>query len=341
MAIDILSAAHSEEEDYIDLEVSSYSIFHCNSFKSPPHQLPNSREFEFQMSSGSLEREQPSTSPADELFYKGKLLPLQLPPRLQMVEELLENSNQLDSRNTCKEFYSTPLTTCPSTPVAFYSTPFQSCNVSPSESCTVSRELNPNEYLLESLEDDISCGNPKKSWGRKIKLIKQSLLGPKLRTPQTYLKSLLGKYSCSNESCASNIHQASTVKAKKKESTCSNGKLAKVNQNQSSGSDVTRSFHKESEAEMDQHLCRRSLSGLSKRRSPKKISTSFSSCSSSSSSSDSPLTSNDINGCNELRFPKRSNSRNSEMESPIQGAIKHCKQSQHLGKSVAVFPESS
>ncbi|KAK4754588.1 hypothetical protein SAY87_002692 [Trapa incisa] len=342
MGIDILSTAHSkeeeeEEEDYIDLEVSSYSIFHCNSVTPPSDQhQPFNREFEF-MSSGSLEREQLSTSLADELFYNGKLLPLHLPPRLQMVEKLLENPNKLNSSmNTCEEFYRTPLGTSPSsTPVAFCSTPFQSCNVSPSESCNVSQELNPNEYPFGSLEDDeVNAENPKKSWGKKMKLIKQYLLGPKMKSPQAYVKSLLSKYSCSNESCASSIRQACTLKAVKEESKSihTNGRLAKVNQNQGSSSG-TKKDH--------QHHCKRTLSTLSMRRFPNNTSTFSSSCSSSSSSSDSSVAWSDhSNGFNELRFPKRIDSRSSEMENPIQGAIKHCKLSQHEGKSVAVCPES-
>lgn len=357
MAINILSTAHFskeeeeeveavvEEEDYIDLEVSSYSIFHCNAFTFPPNQNLNtsSGEFEFQMSSSSLEREQPSTSPADELFYKGKLLPLHLPPRLQMVEKLLHNSNKPESRKTCEEFYMTPLTTSPSTPIGVYSTPSESCNVSPAESCTVSRELSPNEYLFVYPEDEVSSGNLNKSWSKKIKLLKESLLNSKLSTPKAYLKSLLGKYSCSHESCASNIHQASSsIKTKSKDSTYINGKLIRRNhQNQSSSTDVTRSFQKEeSEADNDQHCRRRSLSGLSKRHWQNKSSTLSSSCSSSSSSSHSSLTLNVPNRLNEVQFLKESNSRNSEMESPIQGAIKHCKQCQHLGKTIAVFAET-
>ncbi|RVW98866.1 putative membrane-associated kinase regulator 4 [Vitis vinifera] len=75
------------DEDYIDMEVSPSANFLCYSINSPPQ----SREFEFQMSSISHGRE--FISPADELFYKGKLLPLHLPPRLQMVQKLLHNSN--------------------------------------------------------------------------------------------------------------------------------------------------------------------------------------------------------------------------------------------------------
>lgn len=83
MAMSFLSYDQADE-DYIDMEISSFSKFF--SLSSPPQ----TREFEFQMSSSSVERE-PTNSPADELFYKGKLLPLHLPPRLQMVEKLLQS----------------------------------------------------------------------------------------------------------------------------------------------------------------------------------------------------------------------------------------------------------
>jgi hypothetical protein len=67
------------------------------------------QEFEFSMSaaaSSSTEREAPSSgmSSADELFFKGQLLPLHLPPRLRMVQRLASSSEkkpqQLESVNT-------------------------------------------------------------------------------------------------------------------------------------------------------------------------------------------------------------------------------------------------
>ncbi|KAE8674374.1 chloroplast lumen common family protein [Hibiscus syriacus] len=112
----------AEDDEYIEMEVSSYSNFFCNSsINSPPPHFPN--EFEFQMSSSSMETE-PTTSPADQLFYKGKLLPLHLPSRLQMVEKLLQNFTS----SVHEDFYTTPLTTTATT------TPFKSCNIFPSES---------------------------------------------------------------------------------------------------------------------------------------------------------------------------------------------------------------
>lgn len=62
------------EEDFIDMDLAGYS--------------PRSAEFEFHM---TADDDSAMLSPADELFYKGKLLPLHLPPRLKMVEQLLAN----------------------------------------------------------------------------------------------------------------------------------------------------------------------------------------------------------------------------------------------------------
>lgn len=50
---------------------------------------PETQEFEFRMSFSESASSMPgAVSPADELFYKGQLLPLHLPPRLRMVERL-------------------------------------------------------------------------------------------------------------------------------------------------------------------------------------------------------------------------------------------------------------
>lgn len=128
-------------ESYIDMEVGSLATIF-----SPSHR----REFEFQSFSCSSGRDT-TTSPADELFYKGKLLPLHLPPRLQMVEKILENSHSSTTFDPLQEsLFSTPLFTPAS------NTPFASCNISPTDSCQVSRELNPEEYFLEYSADQSS-----------------------------------------------------------------------------------------------------------------------------------------------------------------------------------------
>ncbi|CAN5975641.1 unnamed protein product, partial [Sphagnum jensenii] len=65
------------------------------------------QEFEFSMSaaaSSSTEREAPSSgmSSADELFFKGQLLPLHLPPRLRMVQRLASDSSS-SSTDSCRD----------------------------------------------------------------------------------------------------------------------------------------------------------------------------------------------------------------------------------------------
>lgn len=322
------------DEEYIDMEVSSYPNFLCQSINSPPHP----REFEFHMSSSSLEREI-NTSPADELFYKGKLLPLHLPPRLQMVETLLQNSNSAfhDKTDTLRDFYSTPLTTTPTTT----STPFESCNISPSESCRVSEELNPDEYFLEYSTDMNSfiSDNPKRSWMKKFKLIKQSSFGLKLKASHAYLKSLFGKPGCSDESCvapARTLDKGSASKAKESLSKHVKGKkipfVLQKDSYQMSTRD-TRSSNREIINEDGDHH-RRSFSGAFKRHLATKSSSSFSSSGSSSSSS-----SSNANGSHEFQFLKRSSSSHSEFECSIQGAITHCKQSQQLFRSIKTVSE--
>jgi hypothetical protein len=70
------------QDDYIDMDLTPTPT------PLPP---PASPRFEFQFQSGG-EEESAFASPADELFYKGNLLPLHLPPRLQLVRRLLQDS---------------------------------------------------------------------------------------------------------------------------------------------------------------------------------------------------------------------------------------------------------
>lgn len=312
MAENLLSCIDHADDDYIDMEVSSFSNFLCHSISSPPHP----REFEFQMSSNISQERKPTTSPADELFYKGKLLPLHLPPRLQMVEKLLQNSNPAcDTRKDIfEEFYSTPLTTTTATTPISSTTPFESCNVSPAESCRVSRELNPDEYF-----SGYSIENPKKSWTKKLK---QSSIGLKLKASRAYLKSFFSKSGCSHESCTAASKRADFEGSVSKATEAKKDKC-------STSSRIIRSTDKEKNGEngtVGHH--RRSFSVVIKRHSTKK--SSFSSSSSSSSSNE------NSNGFHELQFLKRCSSSSSDIEISIQGAIAHCKQSQqrfHSSKS--------
>ncbi|KAM7526284.1 hypothetical protein LguiA_016186 [Lonicera macranthoides] len=297
--------ATSVEEDYIDMEVSSSSStkYLCYSSTSSP---PQSREFEFQMSTTISHEKETSNSPADELFYKGKLLPLHLPPRLQMVQKLLQNST-------------TPFITTSTAPSTNTSTPLESCNISPSESCRVSSELNPDEYFFEWSTElrGFICDHPKKCWSKKLKLIKQSSLCQKLKASRAYLKSLFSKSGCSDETCAKANCNSKYKEAKKKHPTIAN---------------VIKSIDKEviiEDGVNNSH--RRSFSGAIKRRYAA-VCSSSSSASSGASSSCSSFSFNS-SGFYELQFLKRSSSASSEIEGSIEAAIAHCKKSQHIFSS--------
>ncbi|KAA3464927.1 putative membrane-associated kinase regulator 3 [Gossypium australe] len=84
---------NGDEEDYIDIEVSSSS----SNLLFYPITSPPSPQFEFQTCSSFYGEIASTTSPADELFYKGKLLPLNLPPRLQMLQSLLQTEEHCSS----------------------------------------------------------------------------------------------------------------------------------------------------------------------------------------------------------------------------------------------------
>ncbi|KAK7390737.1 hypothetical protein VNO78_18782 [Psophocarpus tetragonolobus] len=336
-------ACDPADDDYIDMEVNSYSNFFCHS-----QSHPQPREFEFQMSSIVQEKES-TTSPADELFYKGKLLPLHLPPRLQMVEKLLENSTSpFDKENDIfEEFYSTPLATTYTTPTA--GTPFESCNISPSDSCQVSRELNPEEYYNFDYPTDPSgfiAENQKKSWTKKLK---HSSLSSKLKASRAYLKSWFGKSGCSYETYATSTKVADEGSVSKaREILNKHVQVAKKNpygqihrdRYQSSNSVTTSYKEKVSEDGSNQH--RRSFSvGI------KLLSGNKSSSSSSMFGSTSFSFSNKSYGCQARQLLKRCSSTNSEIENSIQGAIAHCKKSQQVlsskktGSDVGIYSISA
>lgn len=77
------------QDDYIDMDLTPATT------PLPPA----SPRFEFQSAAAprrSRDEEAAAAfaSPADELFYKGNLLPLHLPPRLQLVQRLLQEQQQ-------------------------------------------------------------------------------------------------------------------------------------------------------------------------------------------------------------------------------------------------------
>ncbi|TQD88744.1 hypothetical protein C1H46_025704 [Malus baccata] len=327
---------HSSDEDYIDMEVSSSSNFLCYSISSPPQ----TREFEFQMSSLCQDKET-TNSPADELFYKGKLLPLHLPPRLQMVQKILQTSNNktqeaIDESFTKRESSNTPLD--------------QSYNIAPSESCRVSSELNSDEYISEWTAD--MCVNfigghndhQKKSWSTKLKQIKQSSLGQKLKASRAYVKSLFRKTTCADDynSCAE--AEAEAESGSKVRDFCSN-KYMKVAEKtpfgrvdggrfQISSTTLMKSIEKEM-AEENSNTHRKSFSGAIQHTTA--LQSLCSPTSSSVSSSSSSSFSFSSSGFSDLQLLKRSTSANSELEGSIEGAIAHCKQSQQLLSSRMQF----
>lgn len=300
------TSSSSEEEDYINMEVDDHH--HSSIF----NQSSSCHEFEFQQSFSSSSDRDPhasTTSPADELFYMGKLLPLHLPPRLEMVNKILLHTSAASFETTPKggddddgfedEAFATPL--FGATPTA--TTPFESCNVSPSGSCEVSRELTPHEYGFDE----------KRSWTRKTKMIKQSSSSSSSKIKWTsFIKSLFTKSSgCTNEHSAAADHTHFSKSKQSFNSHCKN--------NSAPFGQIK--YNKHSNLVEDQRgRHRKSFSGAIKRLSKPKSSTTSSS--SSTSTSTAPASIN-------LLVLKRSISSSPEIESPIQAAIAHCKRSQN------------
>ncbi|ESW16481.1 hypothetical protein PHAVU_007G160200 [Phaseolus vulgaris] len=306
------------DDDYIDMELCSSPNFFSYSLSSPP----SNREFEFQMS-----EKESSTSPADDLFYKGKLLPLHLPPRLQMVQKLIENSN------ANFEYVKT------ASSLEHRTFPFTESNISPSESHLVGSDVIPTEYPLglfsdmNNLIDDL----PKKSWPKKLMQMKQFLLGKRLKASRAYLKTLFNKSGCSDKFCASAASNMGAEKTPFKCKECQN-KYMKVARRSPFESFYDNKQHqvtcavmktlKREMLEVEDDFCdhRRSFSGVGHRHCATKASSlSTSSSGSSSSSSSFSLSSA---GYYDLQLFKRSISANYELEGSIEGAIAHCKQSQ-------------
>ncbi|XP_020235684.1 probable membrane-associated kinase regulator 4 [Cajanus cajan] len=321
------------DDDYIDMELCSSPNFFSYSLSSPP----SNREFEFQMN-----EKESSASPADDLFYKGKLLPLHLPPRLQMVQKLIENSNanfecvKLKSHSAL-EHTNFPFTTNLRVPSTNANTPLESI-ISPSESRRVSSDVSPTQYQLgwfSDMNNLIGDNLPKKSWPKKLKQMKQFWLGQRLKASRAYLKTLFNKSGCSDKFCASAASNMG-VEKKSKCKDCQN-KYMKVarrspfegfyDSKQQLTCAVMKTIKREI-LEVEDDFCdhRRSFSGVGQRHCATKAS-SLSSSSSGSSSSSSSFSFSSA-GYYDLQLFKRSISANYELESSIEGAIAHCKQSQ-------------
>ncbi|KAL0915042.1 hypothetical protein M5K25_015439 [Dendrobium thyrsiflorum] len=278
------------QEDYIDMDISSSATFLCYSISTSPTE---SKEFEFQKSTHLVEKE-PITSPADDLFHNGKLLPLHL-PQLQKSQNLLQNPTTISKFNLDDSFHLISTT----------STPFESCNISPSTSCCVSQELHPEDFYFNQSQNN-------KSWSKKLKLIRQSSLGLKLKASKAYLKSLFTKSTCSDDSCTVLKAKECSIAHKKPSRKTPFGLIP------SRANRVMRSFDGE---KMEVEGCghRRSFSDAVNRQHLPNKSSSTSSSSSSSSSSFSSFKSNSLS------------IGDSEVEKSIQGAIAYCKKSQQTG----------
>ncbi|CAA2984640.1 Hypothetical predicted protein [Olea europaea subsp. europaea] len=291
-------SADDEEEEYIDMDLS---FTYCSSYSSP-----QSKDFEFQMSSICNDNGT-TTSSADDLFYKGQLLPLHRPPRLQMVQNLLQTSTATAAFETSKQDFKEE---------NHHNTLFITCSTNTSssamESCRLSCELNPDENFFEwsaELSSFINKQHPKNSWSKKMKLIKQSILVQKLKSSRAYLKSLFSKSTCNLE--AENLPKVQESSNNEYIKFTSQKSFVNIGNN---------------------NIRRRSFSGAINRHSATKYSSFSSITSSGASSSSSSSSSFNSSGFQELHFLKRSSSA-TEIEHSIEAAIAHCKKSQQISES--------
>jgi len=79
----MFSCCEYDDGSYFDMDLT----LPCNGNNSPLEANRESKEFEFSVWSNIKECVH-NVSPADDLFYRGLLLPLNLPPRLEMVRNL-------------------------------------------------------------------------------------------------------------------------------------------------------------------------------------------------------------------------------------------------------------
>lgn len=290
------SSSHHQfvQEDYIDIDPNSMSTSN-----NAPSQR-NSREFEFKLCPINPQERCFYDSPADELFYKGILLPLHLHPRIQTIQRLL------------------------------------SCEKNPRRSVQEDEELEEESmstccYATEGYEDSVMPDQrgTKNSWSKKFKGLGSSSLCSKFKASRTYLKSLFAKPACTNDWC-----EASRSK------NCASDCVIRRTKNiiGKDSSSVKSSIEREKLMEEDELVHRKSFSSVAKLRPTTRSNSLYSNSSSSSSFSSSSstlsfpsLNSNEFhNGLMQPPALRRSGSVNSEMESSIQGAITHCKKSQDL-----------
>ncbi|KAF8089011.1 hypothetical protein N665_0520s0009 [Sinapis alba] len=161
------------DDDYIDMEInlssSSSSSSQSSSFISfdVTSSPPQSREFEFQMCSSALASGESTTFPADDLFYKGQLLPLLLPPRLQMVQKLLASSS--------------------SSSTAAKDTP-----ISPGAAAFLPGRFSSSEIEVR--------GQDEQRYNESKKIKPSSSITQKLKASRAYIRSLFSRPGCSDSS---------------------------------------------------------------------------------------------------------------------------------------------
>ncbi|EPS67499.1 hypothetical protein M569_07277 [Genlisea aurea] len=307
------------DDDYIDMELNSSS--------SPPQK----KEFDFKTAfitrSSKKEEEALNCCPADELFYKGKLLPLLLHPRRIMVQNLL-----FPGERDADDYYNLstmppPLRSCSTAPgTRTRSTPLGSADISPSESRRVSCELVvPADDRFFRWSSELMRNNDEKKLKKQrpwlLKKFKRYTLGQKVRNSKAYLKSLFAKYAAAAAARPKGI--AVDGEAEKEEDGTASKKNKPGYHPATTISSILRS-HAE--------IHRRSFSGAVKRRPLPKPSSSSSCCSSSSSSSLSSSSSSSVNnprgGSTERSLLLRRSNSAGEIENAIEAAIAHCKRSQ-------------
>ncbi|AQK94291.1 Probable membrane-associated kinase regulator 4-like [Zea mays] len=332
-----------EDEDFIDMDLSSAAA-----------RTPVAHEFEFM--SAPLDRwgETLAASPADELFYKGKLLPLHLPPRIQMVEELLDGRGRGRGRDRDRDrelLFRGVSSTAPATP-------YESCNASPANSSCygygyASGELNVEEYFQEyaaglALAEDAAAA-PRKPWSRRLRFMRQLNLGLRLRASKAYLKTIL--FAARPGSPADEKSGLGAVAARgAREEIAAHGHghlrawtknpFAQTRMNTrcvashggTSRAAAAAAGGRCKEREHGAH--RRSFSSVIVRYSPSNKTSPVpalppSSCSSSSASSSVRTSSGSSDGGVGPTL-RRSSSASSEVENPVQGLIAYCKRSQQL-----------
>jgi hypothetical protein len=312
-----------EEEDFIDMDLSFAA---------------GAGEFEFHHMSAPLDGSGrsgqppllPLASPADELFYKGKLLPLHMPPRVQMVEDLLLD-HHCAARGRGRHL---AVSTAPATPCE------RSRGASPANSCFVSGELNVEEFFREyeaglAHADDASAaaGGEKRPWSRRLRFVTRQLsLGRQLKASKAYLKTMFVATKP-----AGNAEDKNVLAAKDLSHSSHGGHLRAWRKNPFGQIRSNRCIAEKSSESGGGH--RRSFSSVivrysaSNKTSPAPAPSSCSSTSSSTKSSTSTSSSvRSSSGSDGAGAPvlRRSSSASSEAENPIQGLIAYCKKSQQL-----------